>query len=58
MMSPHLCYQRAELCEANAAESTDPEMRAAWLETARSWRGLGDDRDGGGTLARLMQGRE
>jgi hypothetical protein len=32
-----VCYQNAEHCARKAAEQTDPELRAIFLEVERHW---------------------
>jgi hypothetical protein len=56
MMSPDSCKQKAKLCEARAAECSDPIVRALWLEVAVQWHEVAQDESVQATLVRIMSG--
>ena len=54
MMSQACCTQKAETCEARAAECSGTLLEDHWSAMAIEWRALAGDDSDQATLARLM----
>jgi hypothetical protein len=54
MMTPDCCNQKAELCVTQAAECSDMDTKAQWLQMAGLWHALAGDESVQATTARLM----
>jgi hypothetical protein len=54
MMTPALCTEKAEMCDAQASSCAGTPFEAHWREMATHWRGLAGDGTTQATVARLM----